>query len=264
MTGKRHYSDLMLERFVLAELSAARMDEIAREAERDSVLKQRISSIETSNAGFHQQVDASEMLAAIKQKSIASSKKASTRQHWQPVYAIAASIILAITAFIFFSQSEIQSPVYDAQGIDGVRLKGLQPSLHLYRKVKNKVERLSPGASIHSGESVQMGYIAAGQRFGTVFSVDGRGVVTLHYPLEAGDKPVLDNEGEVTLAFSYQLDDAPEFEKFYFVTSAELFSVDEVLQRVQLLAQNDHYLQQSLELPPEFNQFSFLLKKVGK
>jgi hypothetical protein len=66
-----------------------------------------------------------------------------------------------------------------------------------------------------------------------IFSIDGRARVTLHFPASERETPSLDSSGEVVLPYGYRLDDAPRFERFYFVTSAEEFSVSALLEDVQ-------------------------------
>jgi hypothetical protein len=54
-----------------------------------------------------------------------------------------------------------------------------------------------------------------------MFSIDGRGTVTRHFPLEKLESVRLEPKGEVSFPTSYQLDDAPGFERFILVTSPE-------------------------------------------
>src|SRR5690606_19161898 len=101
----------------------------------------------------------------------------------------------------------------DDTGPEGVRLKGQEPHLALHRRAAGAVvERLGEGATARAGDVLQVSYVAAGRRRGAVLSIDGRGVVTLHFPERAGAATELVQEGAVPLAHAYELDDAPAFE----------------------------------------------------
>ena len=86
-------------------------------------------------------------------------------------------------------------------------------------------EILQDGEKVGEGDTLQIGYVAAGQAYGVILSVDGRGTVTVHLPSASSVAQPLDQEGIVLMPFAYQLDDAPEFERFFFVTSKEEFDL---------------------------------------
>jgi len=106
---------------------------------------------------------------------------------------------------------------------DGDRVKGLRPSLRVYRKTAGKVERLQDGASTRAGDELQLAYIAAGRQYGAVASVDGAGHITYHLPAAPGPAVRLAAEGETALPSSYELDAAPGFERFVFLAGDQPF-----------------------------------------
>jgi hypothetical protein len=60
-----------------------------------------------------------------------------------------------------------------------------------------------------------------------IASIDGAGVVTLHYPANA-DAPALATalaQKPTSLPQAYVLDDAPQFERFFFITSEDPIEV---------------------------------------
>jgi len=98
-----------------------------------------------------------------------------------------------------------------------------------------------------------------------IFSIDGRGTVTLHLPKEMGDATQLeDAKGKARqLGFSYELDDAPTFESFFFVTAQDPINVDGVLERANTLADDlTNAEKASLTLPQGMTAVDFLLKKA--
>jgi hypothetical protein len=111
----------------------------------------------------------------------------------------------------------------------GVRIKGVGPVLHVYRETPKGAELLPNGSPASAHDLLQLSYISAGAEYGMIFSVDGSGTVTLHFPDASKSSARLKSGGEVALPYSYELDNAPSFERFYFVTSTREFPVDEIL-----------------------------------
>ncbi len=58
-----------------------------------------------------------------------------------------------------------------------------------------------------------------------IFSVDGNGTVTVHYPYSGNESANLVMNEKTSLKSSFILDTAPKYEKFYFVTSYQKFDI---------------------------------------
>ncbi|MBV1858131.1 MAG: hypothetical protein KUG77_06935 [Nannocystaceae bacterium] len=142
--------------------------------------------------------------------------------------------------------------------------RGLRPHLEVDRNTAGTIDRLHSGARVGRGDVVQLSYVAAGNRFGVIVSVDGRGEVTLHHPEDANEVPRVKTRGETPLASAFELDDAPGFERFFFVTGRRV-SLDPhaVVEAAHVLATQGPGAAQaeSLPLPTELRQSSFLLRK---
>lgn len=108
------------------------------------------------------------------------------------------------------------------------RIKGNGSKLFVYRKDGNKAVRLPSLSHVDSGDILQVSYIAAGAKYGFIFSVDGNGTLTQHFPDKGKDAGILNVKGEVPLDFSYKLDDAPDFERFFLVTSSSIFTTTDI------------------------------------
>ncbi|MFW6362086.1 MAG: hypothetical protein ACOC2R_10080 [Spirochaetota bacterium] len=129
-----------------------------------------------------------------------------------------------------------QSGSPEMQGLEGdtgIRLKGMQPGIQVYRKAGEEVEMLEPGDRAAAGDLLQLGFVAPEADYAVLFSVDGRGVVTLHTPISAGQTSELDERGRVLIEASYRLDDAPDFERFYLLTSTSELDAAAVLEKVR-------------------------------
>ena len=141
------------------------------------------------------------------------------------------------------------------------RIKGMEPMLHIYRAEGEEAKLLENSTVAQEYDLLQLEYNAAGFSYGIIFSIDGRGTVTLHYPVAGSNSPEL-LAGSVLLPYSYELDDAPGFERFFFVVSDRDFSQRQVLENAErLAAEKDHGRHGQLELPEEFNQYSLTILK---
>jgi hypothetical protein len=117
-----------------------------------------------------------------------------------------------------------------------VRSKGLSQQLIVHRRTSAGAERVAPGGVARPGDLVQLGYIAAGSRFGVIVSLDGRGGITRHFPPDGASAAALTTGREVLLPESFRLDEAPRFERFIFVTGNRPFEVARVLEATRALA----------------------------
>jgi hypothetical protein len=138
----------------------------------------------------------------------------------------------------------------------------LKPRLEVYRQTASGAEALAAGGTVHPGDLLQIGYIAASRPYGLILSIDGRGTVTLHFPASASAPSRLAGEGTVLLAYAYKLDDAPQFERFFLVTAEKAIPVETVLKAArELAAQPQRARTANLALPRGLEQWSLLLIK---
>lgn len=115
---------------------------------------------------------------------------------------------------------------------ESTRLKGrkdVQPTLALFRRTGAGAEPLKPGAPVRPGDVLRIGYRAAGRPFGAIFSVDGLGNVTRHWPL-TGDRAARLGGGETLLPGAFELDDAPSYERFYLLVAEHEFDLKPLLE----------------------------------
>jgi hypothetical protein len=132
----------------------------------------------------------------------------------------------------------------------------------VYKQTGTDALALENGDAVTERNNLQIGYIAGTNQYGTILSIDGRGAVTLHFPMSSAADQSLEGGGEVLLPFSYTLDDAPDFERFFFVVSEKPFSVDEVLEAARKMVKEPQAAKsQNLRLPKGLEQTSILLLK---
>lgn len=132
---------------------------------------------------------------------------------------------------LIIAMDEADPSAPDERGVPGndTRIKGLEPALALFRKTGSGAEPLQPGAKARPGDVLRIGYRSGGLRYGAIFSVDGDGNVTRHWPL-AGDSAGRLEGGEALLPGAFELDAAPEYERFYLLASERVFPLNPVLE----------------------------------
>jgi hypothetical protein len=258
-----------LERYLLGELPPTRMDEIKKLLETDSGLREELSALKRSNEEILKQYPPEAVVPQIKaQVETGQEDKAK-----QPVlfkrllYATPVFAAALVVLFIVF-QNPGGRTVSDIEGLQGTRIKGTEkidltkPHILVHRKVNDTVELLEGGDNANAGDLLQIAYVSVGTPYGVIFSIDGGGVVTLHYPESEDKEPILDLDKRTLLPTSYELDDAPDFERFFFITSQSWIDVQTILNRAKVLAKNPKISETAeLDLPDSFSQYSLLIKK---
>jgi hypothetical protein len=258
-----------LERYLLGELPPTRMDEIKKLLESESALREELAALERSNEEILKQYSPETVLPQIK-ASLDPGREDRVRQpillkrllYATPVFA-AALVVL----FIVF-QNPGGRTTQDIQGLQGTRIKGTEtidvskPHILIHRKTNDTVELLESGDKASAGDLLQIAYMSVGATYGVILSIDGRGVVTLHYPESEDKEPILEQDKKTLLPTSYELDDAPDFERFFFITSKSKIDVQTILNSAKVLAKHPKTLEKAaLALPDTLGQYSLLIKK---
>ena len=112
---------------------------------------------------------------------------------------------------------------------------------------------------------LQLAYANSTFQYGMIFSIDGRGEVTLHFPKTLTGKTNLSKGKPVYLDFSFELDDAPGFEKFYFIASNDKIDCKKILLDASKFGKNTENVKSgNLELSNTINQSTFIVNKEEK
>jgi len=108
--------------------------------------------------------------------------------------------------------------------------------LSVYLKSDNEI-LIGDKAVLSEGNTVQLAYTtpAGGEYYGVIFSIDGRSVVTMHYPYRLGQSSLLASGKRTFLTEAYTLDDAPDFELFVMVISDSPLDAGTVLEKAREL-----------------------------
>jgi hypothetical protein len=152
----------------------------------------------------------------------------------------ALALTSAIVIFFLAGPPEIgnYNTAQDTAIHDTTRIKGMQEGLYIYRKTDRGPEELRNGSAAKANDLLQVAYISTDRPYGVIVSIDGRGVVTLHYPHEGHASPKLELNRKVLLPRAYQLDDAPGFERFFYISSKTPLSAGSVMAAARELAKD--------------------------
>jgi len=150
----------------------------------------------------------------------------------------AAALALLLPLFVF--RSFIPATYDDRpKGTSGTNYSA-ELSVYLKGNSSGEEIKLPDQAGIQAGNTVQLAYQiqgdASGERYGVIFSIDGRSSVTLHYPYTAGQSTQLVSGKAVPLEEAYTLDDAPDYEIFFFVIGDKPLETQDILNKAKNLA----------------------------
>lgn len=249
---KRKVPDVLLERLLLNELPKDKARQVLENLKKERGGMDRLENLRKSNRKILRKYPAPLMASGIKKRY-----KEQKRQNFlfkikryftaRPVPAPAFGLALALIIFIIFPQLLQRFPVDE-----GIRIKG-GTELGIYLKTGEKEIKLRPNDRVKQGDIVQLTYKAGDAGFGVIFSIDGRGSVTLHYPASRKDPPRLEPGKKQILKEAFQLDDAPQYEHFFFVASEKKIDAREVLGQASRLRRTPE------KIKTEFNR---LFKKI--
>jgi len=269
---KQHIPDFVLEQYILKELPEKSILEIEELLKQNIDLQKRLKKIETSNAEILRKYPEEVVTSEIKIKynnekshnrsfflKIFTDKSKTTRRLMFPSLVLAAAAMAFLFILPGIKQSSNIITMNDMP--DTQRSKG-SSAIYLYRKSGNKVEILQNGSSARKGDLLQIAYISDKDVYGIILSIDSRGTVTLHYPLQNAAPAKLVTGKKMLLGNSYELDDAPDFERFFLITANSKLDVKRILNAAEDLARDrKKVLNEKINLDGSINQISVMVRK---
>ncbi len=178
-------------------------------------------------------------------------------------YAAAAVLLAAILIPAGLKTSKIGTGSTPTERVKGnaPAAKSSDPSIKLYRQKGREIQALNDGDFARSGDVIQITYNAGNEDYGVIFSVDGNGNITRHFPENSWQAAQLEQRPDETpLDFSYELDNAPDFECFIMVTSKKEFSLEGIEKSIKNKTDID-YLTKLSYLPKKTEGITFTLEK---
>jgi hypothetical protein len=235
-TDRSDVPDVVLERYRLGELPPADAERLERGLQGDPALRLRLEMLEASDAEMERTGVPDRLAAGVRVR--VARLRAEHRVQARPSLArwlVPAAVAVAATVVVVSlpgarARLGLVSPPWSNRAGGSDRVKGVKPSLTLYRKTAVGTEKLDDGAVLRAGDLVRVAYQGAGRAYGVIVSIDGRGGVTLHLPASGPVSARLLPGDRVLLDRAYELDDAPRFEKFYLITGDVPFDVGPIVE----------------------------------
>ncbi len=232
---QRRIPELAVEQYRLGELSPERAAEVERAlADEDGPTARRLAALQASDDEIRERYPASQVVPEIHRRALqAPTAGASPRRVWWIGSGVAALAAAAAVALLVVAGPWSVSRSSDVPGfLDGpetTRIKGLEPTLEVYRQEDGAAIRLRDEEAAHAGDLLQIAYVSGGHAYGVIYSVDGAGQITLHHPEAWRGSTALEREGRTPLAHAFELDDAPAYERFVFVAAGEPLRAEAVI-----------------------------------
>lgn len=249
---KEVLNELYYEQIILKELP------IEKYADRE-IDKNKIDRLENSNREILKKYPADLMAKSIEKKLHDSENLVKNRFNYKKIYIPLSAAAVFLLFFTIFPVLQKQGYNPGIQDTETVRLKGNKPSLYIYRGNRNDQELLGNNSLVKEKDRLQISYDGAGAKYGVIFSIDGRGTVTLHFPDNVYSNTRLDIGGKIYLPFSYELDNAPFFERFFFVTSDQEIDAQSIMENAGKIAKGNK--SEMLNLSDAYSQQSIILFK---
>jgi hypothetical protein len=228
MTDVKQISDFKLERYLLGELPEVEMAALRKREAEDELFAARVKMMREEGERFL----AENPFSGLEDK-LENDQRSVERSLWLRVAAVLVVAFGIFSVVVLNRQTEIVNESSATSGMDvamadvdnGTRIKGMTAGLEVWKKMGDSAVQMVNLGEAREGDEIQLRYRVPQKCFGMLFSMDGNGTVTMH--MGEGNRAVELEPGKMTtLPFAYKLDNAPKFEKFFLLTSGEMFEFD--------------------------------------
>ena len=255
--------DHLVERVLLGEATSEQRAKVLANDE----ARERLETLKAENAAFLEAHPADKHVGEIRRKlHVAKTRDAvqQRRDRWTLASALLVPLAAAAVLITVVPSPPADQPageVLPPSEEDGVIVGKGDARLVIYRQVRGKPVSLLPETVLREHDQLQLGFHSGNRAtHGVLFSVDGRGAVTLHSP-DDGNTAL--RRGRTLLPHAYELDDAPDFERFFLVThqDKEPLDVDAVLDAAEDLVEQGQGRKGQLQLPAGLKQDDLTILK---
>jgi len=263
----------LLERYILGELAEHNSMKIKSRLEKDISARHQIEKLIQSNKNFLTRYPSKQILVEIMRRydseknKVVRKKRKVLRLFFLASSTISLMIVFITICLIMQKNSSINlnsrfENLNENRAKGTVLLEMRNPEIFIVRKKAGGVEQLHQGSIVKKGDLLQVGYRTAEETNGIIVSIDGNRVVTLHYPENINEAPLLQKNKQIYLGNSYELDNAPDFERFFLITSKSDFDLSKIMIEIETFANNSTRIkEEEIELDDNFNQISIILIK---
>lgn len=228
MTDVKQISDFKLERYLLGELPEVEMAALRKREAEDELFAARVKMMREEGERFL----AENPFSGLEDK-LENDQRSVERSLWLRVAAVLVVAFGIFSVVVLNRQTDIVNESSATSRMDvamvdvdnGTRIKGMTAGLEVWKKMGDSAVQMVNLGEAREGDEIQLRYRVPQKCFGMLFSMDGNGTVTMH--MGEGNRAVELEPGKMTtLPFAYKLDNAPKFEKFFLLTSGEMFEFD--------------------------------------
>jgi hypothetical protein len=243
MTRER-VPELLLERFLNGELGRKEEEAILSELGNEEGGMARLDALRTSNDEILEKYAPAGMAERIRVKAAAKRrvKTAAIAEKKRPSlfsllrFAVPAFTAVAVLAVVGVPMIASRFQVRNggqtvADAADTVRMKG-DARLFIFSRGPDGEQAVFDGETVSAGETVQVAYQAGNEKYGMIFSIDGNGGMTLHFPYSLQGTSELVPGKKVFLKDAFTLDNSPRFEHFFLVLSKKPIDTGSVFARI--------------------------------
>ncbi|MBU1077810.1 MAG: hypothetical protein KKH98_10995 [Spirochaetes bacterium] len=261
--NKRRVPDLLLEQYLLNELPEEESRRIEELLKQEKNGMKRLEKLKESNKEILEKHPASVMNRSIRSKV----EEAGSVKEGMPGFLyrtftryryLYTAIGFVVILFLVFIPQRIEHFVRDHETI---RIKG-GAEFYIYLKEGDQKKRLKNNDTVRAGVLIQVAYKAGDARYGIIFSIDGRGIITLHFPGRQQDPCNLTPGRKMALKEAYELDDAPDYEHFFFIYSVKKINKKRIMEKVKEVTKKPYRIKEEIKkLPGELKVIGLKLVK---
>jgi hypothetical protein len=254
MTGENsRFSALTLERYYLGELTAEEKDRVEAALALEQGLAERLDELRRSGGEILREYPPEKIIPGIQERGASGNFRSFFKGSGSParpggtkklrfgpaLWAVSAAALLLMIALpsLAVLRSRRADPVLTDRAKGAVEL-----SVYLKPAPGNSGNsadlRLEDGAVLREGNTIQLAYTVNGECYGVILSIDGRSVVTVHYPYGEEQSTRLVSGKRTLLDEAYTLDDAPDYELFFFIIGDRPLDIGHILGSARELARN--------------------------
>ncbi|MCL2763988.1 MAG: hypothetical protein FWD40_01750 [Treponema sp.] len=242
--SKVHISAFLLERYHIGEVSHEEKTQIDEALAHDKTLASALADLDRKDNDFFRQFPVDKFfpehhIIRSDEKKVQRKSLRSNLRRINPAFlgicAAALVVVISLPLLIFnnSAQTEFGDRMKGASADNG----SIELSVYVREDVSGESVRLSDNSGISEGNTIQLVYRVSGaEKYGVIFSIDGRAYVTMHYPYTPWQSTLLVSGRAVPLEEAFTLDDAPDYEIFFFVAGDDPVDIRDVLSTAGQLA----------------------------
>jgi len=248
--NKARISSFILERYHIGEVTAKEKKYVENILTEDKQSASALADLDRADNDFRRRfplekffhVDQKESLnSSLRRINIPRFKFSRLRKVPALVWGICAAALIVIVALpLIILKNSRQTEFSDRIKGASVENNSIELSVYIKEKTSGEGVKLANQAGVREGNTVQLVYqvsgIASIEKYGVIFSIDGRSSVTMHFPYAPWQSTLLVSGKPVPLDEAYTLDDAPNYEIFFFVTGEKPLDIGNVMDTAKQLA----------------------------